>query len=295
MFRAVAVWGFEAVKRVYTNWPADFWRCEVCKLKQEWFQLQLSADGCPAVPCCLPAERGRAVCSGTGLLCWQESRCHQTSLLWATPVIGCSDIWSAVLGVKLPEHHQHLVLGALLGVVQEQQGEAGRGEALGQTGFCRPLQCSHLVACALRQSVSELGLFLCISFSSCWHIPVYLGHFALAGGLGIGKRVIGKGGFSSSEYQLSAWYLNILLTATTKSLETTVLCSEQLSVALQFPPQGVGERGFSCESSALLFSLVLLLPIFSKTRARWDKDFVYVGRSAVFNLGTEFCLPLSFY
>lgn len=139
----------------------------MCKLKLEWFQLQLSADGCTAVPCCLPAERGRAVCCGTGLVCWQESRGHQTSHPWATPVICCSDIWSAVLGVKLAEHHQHPVLGALLGAVQEQQGEAGRGEALGQTGFCSPLQCSHLVACALKQNVSEPGLLLCISFSSC--------------------------------------------------------------------------------------------------------------------------------
>lgn len=77
--------------------------------------------------------------------------------------------------------------------------------------------------------------------------------------------VTGKRGFFCSEYQLSAGYLQFLFTATIESLNTGVLCSEKLSVALQFPPQGIGERDFICEWFAVLFPLGLLLLRFSKT------------------------------
>lgn len=53
---------------------------------------------------------------------------------------------------------------------------------------------------------------------------------------------------------MPAGYLHFLLTPTIKSLETSVLCTEMLSVAQQFLPQGTRERNFICEWFAVLFT-----------------------------------------
>lgn len=110
-----------------------------------------------------------------------------------------------------------------------------------------------------------------------------------------------------SECQLCAAYLHFLFSATINSLKISGPCNEKLPVALQFPthpPQGIGERGFVSEWFAVLFPLdcycsdsAKLTCVSKVSWARWGSYFIWkcVGRSAVFKLGAQFCLPLSFH